>query len=678
MDIKEVLGELGTTHHGISSDEAGRRLEKYGRNELKEEKREGLISKFIDQLKEFLVLILIVSAIVSLFFGEVNDAIVILSIVILNSLFGVFQEYRAEEALKALRKMTSPTIRVIRDGKDKEVDAREIVPGDIMVLETGDKISADARIIESASLKMDEAPLTGESIAVEKQAMALKGEISVADRNNCVFAGTNVVWGRGKAAVFSTGMNTELGKIAELVQVSGMEETPLQKKLENFGKQLGVIIIAICALITVVGIAEGKPGLEMFLTGVSLAVAAIPEGLPAVVTITLAIGMQKMAKQNAIVRKLSAVETLGCTSVICSDKTGTLTRNELTVTKLYAGGRIFDVSGVGYNPKGHFLYKGNRIDPRKIPDLKLMLEIGALNNDSKQVTEGGSYRIYGDTTEGALMVSSAKAGIDTEELLEEYPRISEIPFDSLRKCMTTVHETNGNLVSYMKGAPEIILSNCTHLLEGGKVKKLSPESRAKIKEIYSGMAKNALRVLGFACKELSRSTKNFDEKNCERGLTFVGLQGMIDPPREEAKHSIEVCKKAGIRVVMITGDHKLTAIAIGRQLGLIDDEGKAISGEELDKVSDKELTSLVEEVSIFARVSPEHKLMIVKTLKKLGYVVAVTGDGVNDAPSLKEAQIGVAMGITGTDVSKEASDMILTDDNFSTIVKAVDEGKENI
>lgn len=675
MEIKDVLDELESSHLGLSSEEAARRLERHGRNELKEAKRQGLLSKFIDQFKEFLVLILIVSAVVSFFAGEPNDTIVIMAIVIINACLGIFQEYRAEAALKALKKMTSPLVRVIRDGKDTEIDAALLVPGDIVVIETGSQVPADARVIESASLKMDEAPFTGESIAVEKHAMRIKAATAVADRDNCVFAGTSAIWGRGKAVVVSTGMQTQLGKIAELVEESGEEQTPLQAKLELFGQQLGVIILGIAGIITLVGVLQGRPILEMFMIGVSLAVAAIPEGLPAVVTITLAIGMQKMAKQNAIVKKLSAVETLGCTSVICSDKTGTLTRNELTVTQMYTPGMPVNVSGIGYSPNGHFSHSGKRIDPKKYKDLSLLLEIGALNNDARHGRDAGAYKIYGDTTEGALLVCAMKAGIATDRMLEDRPRISEIPFDSVRKLMSTVHEQDGGLVSYVKGAPEVVLSHCTRIQDGGRVRQLTESDRDRIRKTYLEMAGHALRVIGFACKPLHPSTKAFDEAVCERGLTFIGLQGMIDPPRDEVKDAIETCKKAGIRVMMITGDHKLTAVAIGRQLGIIDDAGLSMSGEELDLISEEKLLRVVCEVSIFARVSPEHKLRIVRSLKQLGYVVAVTGDGVNDAPSLKEAQIGVAMGITGTDVAKEASEMILTDDNFSTIVHAVNEGR---
>jgi|YelNatPaOPRAMG01_1025707.scaffolds.fasta_scaffold10077_3 Ca2+-transporting ATPase len=493
-----------------------------------------------------------------------------------------------------------------------------------------------------------------------------------------VFTGTTVVYGRGKAVVTSTGMNTEFGKIAKMVQVTEEEETPLEKRMASVGKWIGILSVAVCLTVTVIGIVEGRSILDMILWGVSLAVAAVPEALPAIVTGALAVGMYRMAKVNTIVRRLPAVETLGCTSVICADKTGTMTKGEMTVQRIYVNDQIIRVSGVGYTPEGEFLIEDKKADPAQ-DELRILFRIAVLCNDAKLEKEGDRWIIKGDPTEGALLVAAAKAGLWKEGLEKEAPRVGEVPFSSERKRMTTVHIVSGQKrVAYMKGAPEIVLEKCTKILIKGKIRELTDDDRAKILKVNEAMASQALRNLGFAFKELPESLSTYDEK-IEMGMIFVGIMGMIDPPREEVKDAVELCKRAGIRVVMVTGDHKLTAVAVAKELKLLhedDIEGKALTGEELERMSDEELNKIVENVVVYARVSPEHKMRIVKAWKTKGYVVAMTGDGVNDAPALKLADIGVAMGITGTEVTKEASDMVLTDDNFASIVKAVKEGRE--
>ena len=655
--IEQVLRELNTSNNGLSQQEAEERLKQYGFNELKEGKKISPLEIFISQFKSIVVWILIVATVISAFLGEYVDSIVIFSIIILIALLGFFEEYRAEKAIEALKKLASLRATVIRDSQKKEIDAKSLVPGDVIILQTGDKVPADARLIEVFNLQTQEAALTGESQAVKKNISQLEEKTSIADRHNIVFSSTIVVSGRAKAVVIATGMQSEIGKIAKMIEEVKPEPTPLQKDMDQLGKFIGTITLIIAALIFAAGmLIRHSNWVDMLLVSVSLAVAAIPEALPAVVTISLALGTQKMLKRNALIRRLPSVETLGSTTVICTDKTGTLTANQVTVRKLYTNGKIIDATGVGYGTKGIFLYKNKPVPPEEI---ELLLRIGILNNNS-EIKEG---KVIGDPTEAALIVSAARLGLIKEDFDIEYRRIDEIEFTSERKMMTTIHGHHGENISYVKGAPEVVLKLCNFIYMNGEIKKLTADMREDIIEANRQFAEGALRVLGFAYKTIVDSSP-------EKNLIFVGLQGMIDPPREEVKIAIEKCKKAGIRVIMITGDHEITARAIAKEIGLT---GKTITGEKLDEINN--LDSLVEDISIFARVNPEHKIKIVDALKKKGHIVAMTGDGINDAPALKKADIGVAMGISGTDVSKEASAMILTDDNFASIVNAVEEGR---
>ncbi|MGB9740193.1 MAG: cation-translocating P-type ATPase [Candidatus Bathyarchaeia archaeon] len=680
MEIEETLKALNAKENGLSQEEVQKRLQEYGPNELKKEKGISPIRLFLEQFADILIIILLIATGLSIYLGEITDAIVIIAIVLACAILGFVEEYRSEKALEALKKMTAPTAMVLRDGKEVKVQASEIVPGDIILLYTGDKVPADARLIEAINLKMDEAPLTGESTPVNKTVDPLPEETGIPERRNIVFTGTAVVYGRGKAVVTSTGMNTEFGKIAKMVQVTEEEETPLEKRMASVGKWIGILCIAVCLTVAAIGIVEGRNPLDMILWGVSLAVAAVPEALPAIVTGALAVGMYRMAKVNTIVRRLPAVETLGCTSVICADKTGTMTKGEMTVQRIYVNDQTIKVSGVGYEPQGEFLFEDKKLDPAQEEELVALLKVSTLCNDAKleKETESGRWIIKGDPTEGALVVAAAKAGLWKEELEKETPRIGEVPFSSERKRMTTVHLASKKKMAFMKGAPEIVLERCTKILSKGKVRKITAEDKEKILTVNEAMAMQALRNLGFAYRELPESATNFDEK-IENDMTFVGIMGMIDPPREEVKDAISLCRNAGIKVVMVTGDHKLTAVAVAKELNLIGENeapSQVLTGQELDKINDEQLTQMVENIVIYARVSPEHKMRIVKAWKAKGYVVAMTGDGVNDAPALKMADIGVAMGITGTEVTKEASDMVLTDDNFASIVKAVKEGRE--
>jgi Ca2+-transporting ATPase len=677
MKIEEALHALNAKLGGLSSEDAKKRLQEYGSNELKKEKRKSHILLFFEQFKNILIIILLIATGLSLALGEVYDAIVIISIVIVSAVLGFAQEHRAEKALEALKKMTAPTALVLRDGKEIQIQARDVVPGDILLFSTGDKVAADARIIEAINLKVDEAPLTGESQSVDKNSEPVGDETPVSDRQNMAFTGTAVVYGRGRGVVTTTGMNTEFGKIAEMVQVTEAEETPLEKRMSHIGKWLVIISVTVCVTVAIFGMARGYPALTMVLWGVSLAVAAVPEALPAVVTGALALGMHRMAKENAIVRRLPAVETLGCASIICSDKTGTMTKGEMTVQIVYVNGKRVKVTGTGYEPQGEFFFENNELCPSKENELYTLFKVATLCNDATLEKVGENWVVNGDPTEGALLVAAAKAGLWKEEAEKKEPRVGEIPFSSERKRMTTVHEIPGKgKVVYMKGAPEVVLKYCTKIYINGSARRLTEEDRAKILKVNEEMAAQALRNLGFAYKDLPEMASSFGEAD-EKDFIFVGTMGMIDPPREEVRDAIRLCKSAGIKVVMITGDHKLTAMAVARELGLIDKNGcKVLTWEELDKLSEGDLAKIVEDVVVYARVSPEHKVRIVKALKQKGHICAMTGDGVNDAPALKMADIGISMGITGTEVTKEASDMVLADDNFATIVKAVKEGRE--
>ncbi len=655
LGVKEALKSVNSSLDGLSNSEAKTRLERYGYNEVKQAAGPSAIDIFFRQFKSPLVLILIAATLISVILGEYIDASVIFAVVILNALLGLYQEYRAERSIDALKKLQALKAIVIRDGKKIEVDARELVPGDVIVIEEGSKIPADSRLIEVISLQMNESSLTGESTPVSKNISSIE-HAQLSERKNMVFSGTNATVGRATAVVAATGMNTQIGKIAGMIQASEERETPLQKQLAGLGKTLGIIVIIVAVIVFGTELLEyGRFDkvflVDLFITAVSLAVAAIPEGLPAVVTISLALGVQRMIARNALIRKLPAIETLGSTNVIASDKTGTLTHNEMTVREIWANDRIIKVTGEGYDLKGEFYYNDRQANPKQ---LKLALDIARLCNNAS-LSDG---KTIGDPTEIALLVVAEKAGI-----IGDVARIGEIPFDSNKKYMATLHHVNGKKMSYFKGAPEVILKMSNKINHEGRVRFLTRSEREKIAKINDEMAGSALRVLAVAYKEGTGTSE----------LVFVGLIGMIDPPRAEAKEAIKKCKEAGIRVVMITGDHKMTAIAIASEIGI---GGRGITGEEIDKMDEKMLAYEARSVNIYARVSPEHKVKILEAVRKNGnLVVAMTGDGVNDAPALKAADIGVAMGLTGTDVAREASDMVLTDDNFASIVNAVEEGR---
>ena len=679
LTAEELKTKLNThKDKGISNLEAKNRLEKYGLNELKEEARKSLLYKILAQFKDFLVIILIIASIISYIVGEKVDAIVILAIVIINALLGLYQEGRAEKALEALKKMTSPNAKVIREGNTTVVPANSLVPGDIVLLDAGDIVPSDLRLIESSNLKIDESSLTGESLAVEKNAeITWDREVSLGDRNNMAYMSTIVTYGRGKGFVVETGHNTEIGKIATMIQGYEDDTTPLQKKLDQLGKYLGIACIIVCVLVFGIGMLQGRDLLDMFMIAISLAVAAIPEGLPAIVTIVLALGMNNMVKRNAIIKKLLAVETLGCTTTICTDKTGTLTQNEMTVVKVYTDGKTFNITGTGYEPKGEFTIDGNFVETKESINLNRLISIATLCNDASLDKTPEGYKIVGDPTEGALITLGGKGGVSKEDINEKFPRIGEIPFDSDRKMMTTFHDNffPEKIVSFTKGAPDIIISRCNSILINGETIPLTDEIRKDLLNQNTRFSKSALRVLGFAYKEYNEMPSEIQQNIVENNMVFVGLVGMIDPPREEAKEAIKLCKEAGIDTYMITGDYKETAFAIAKELGIAENENEAIMGSELNNLSDEDLKNIVKEKKVYARVSPEHKVKIINGLKANGEIVAMTGDGVNDALALKRADIGVAMGITGTDVAKNTAEVILTDDNFTSIVAAVEEGR---
>jgi len=657
----DTLAALGGTAKGLSSGDAELRLSRYGPNEIKEAEAVSPLALFLKQFNSIVIWILIAATLISAFLREYIDAVVIGVILVLIGVLGFIQEYKAERAIEALKRMSPPHATAIRDGQRMRIDAKELVPGDIILIEPGDKVPADARLITVANLRVQEAALTGESQAVSKAMRPVAGDAPLAERSCCAYSGTAVASGKGTAVVFATGMQTEIGKIAALLQQTKPEPTPLQLKMDQLGRWMGGAVIAITLIVFSVGmIMHQAPFLEMLIASVSLAVAAIPEGLPAVVTISLALGTQRMLKRNALVRHLPSVETLGSTTVICTDKTGTLTRNEMTVRKIYANEKTMDVTGSGYSPRGQFLFRGR---PVPLQDIEMLLTIGAVNNDAEMNGNG----IAGDPTEGALLVAAAKAGFSPKGINARLPRVDEIEFTSERKLMTTLHDRHGETLAFVKGAPEIVLGLCSSILDNGDVRKMEDEDRQAILRANHALADDALRVLGFAYRVVMRNTP---PDRIEQKLVFVGMQGMIDPPRDEARVAVAKCAKAGIKVVMITGDQEMTAKAVARDIGIA---GTSMTGAELDRA--ERLEDVVEDIGIFARVNPEHKLKIVDALKKRGHVVAMTGDGANDAPALKKADIGVAMGITGTDVSKEAASIVLTDDNFASIVNAVEEGR---
>lgn len=653
----EILQELDVDEkNGLSSTEALRRLEKYGKNKLETKKKKTLFKQFLSQLKDVMIYILIIAAIISAFLGEISDALIILLVIIINAVIGVIQESKAEKALDALKELSTPKALVKRDGSLKEILSEDIVPGDIVIIDAGRYIPGDLRLIDTANLKIEESAFTGESVPSEKDASFLPDkEIPIGDQNNMAFMSTLATYGRGVGVVVGTGMNTEIGKIAKMIEQEENDETPLQKKLSELGKILGFLAVGICILIFIISFFQGRDLLEMFLTSISLAVAAIPEGLPAIVAIVLALGVQRMVKKNAIIRKLPAVETLGSVSIICSDKTGTLTQNKMTVTTVYTNDSYIKESDFNLNDN----------------ESKLLVDCMVLCNDATYSEKSQT----GDPTEIALLESPFKLNILKEKLEKEFKRIDEIPFDSDRKLMTTVNLVDDKKARvFTKGALDSILSICNKISINGKLLDFTKEYKAKVLENSNIMSDKALRVLAFAYKDISKENIVLD--SLEKDLVFIGMVGMIDPPRLEVKDSIKLCKSAGITPVMITGDYKNTAFAIANELGIAEDISQAITGHEIDKFKEEEFNEKIINYRVFARVSPEHKVKIVKAFKSHGNIVSMTGDGVNDAPSLKAADIGVAMGITGTDVSKGASDMILTDDNFSTIVSAVEEGRK--
>jgi P-type Ca2+ transporter type 2C len=684
MNKQEVEEALNTDlSSGLSSNDVKNRLKQHGFNELEEGEKQSALLLFFSQFKDFMVLVLLAATLISGFLGEYIDAIAIIAIVIVNGFLGFFQERRAEKSLQALKELSAPQVNVLRDGKWLKIPSKEIVPGDVIKFTSGDRIGADIRLVEIKSLEIEESALTGESLPVQKTVNPLSdANLGIGDMENMAFMGTMVTRGSGVGVVVGTGMKTAMGQIADLLQSAESLTTPLQRRLEQLGKILIVTALLLTVLVVAVGVLQGNDLYTMFLAGVSLAVAAIPEGLPAIVTVALSLGVQRMIKKNAIVRKLPAVETLGCASVICSDKTGTMTQNEMTVTHLWSGGQTWKVEGVGYEPSGSFYRGEKRIDINDEKALQQMLMFGMLCNHAELIQKKKEYVIDGDPTEGALLVAAMKAGYSREKLLDQFEIIHEFPFDSTRKMMSVIIKDQSNRQFVVtKGAPDVLVGISSSILWDGRKQIISKENQNIVQEAINGLASQALRTIAIGFKEISPQTFITSEKEAEKELTFIGLQGMIDPPRPEVKNAVKECKDAGIKTVMITGDHVITAKAIAKQLGILTNQSKVLDGDALSKMSVEELEDVVEDVSVFARVSPEHKLKIVRALQNRGHIVAMTGDGVNDAPAIKAADIGVAMGITGTDVAKEASALVLLDDNFATIKSAIKEGRniyENI
>lgn len=668
LTLEETALKLQATFDGLDDVEVDRRLKEFGPNELETGRRVSAWMILLEQFQNILIVILLLATALSAFLGHGVEAIAITVIVLFAVLLGFIQEYRAERAIEALRQLAAPAATVIRGGRDRRVPARELVPGDVIRLATGDKVPADARLIETVNLQAVEAALTGESAPVEKHSRPLEDEDApTGDRKNMTYAGTAITYGRGRAIVVATGMTTEFGRIARMLETVETGKTPLQKNLDRVGKTLARAALAVVLLIVATGVFRGQPFVEMLIFGVALAVAVVPEALPAVVTISLAIGVKRMVRRNALVRRLPAVETLGSTSVICSDKTGTLTKDEMTVRRLFVGGRSLDLSGTGYEPSGALSADDAAVEPSE--SVLLLFRAAALACDARlERSESGKWEVKGDPTEGALVVAAAKVGLAKPDLDSRHPRVAEIPFTSETKRMTTLHQTPEGVTAYAKGAPEVIVASCTRQLTETGERPLDSAARAEVLEAARRLADEALRVLAIACKVRTSL------KDAETELTLLGLVGMIDPPRPEAKAAIAACATAGIRVIMITGDHPLTAQAVAKELGLAS-ACRLTTGLDLEGMTDQELENSIESLDVCARVSPAHKLRVVTALQKRGHVAAMTGDGVNDAPALKKADIGIAMGITGTDVSKEAAAMTLTDDNFASIVAAVEEGR---
>jgi len=669
LSIDDVYLHLHTKATGLTNEEAARRQVEYGPNELQAARRISPWALLLEQFKNVLIIILLIATALSAFLGHSVEAIAIAVIVLFAVLLGFAQEYRAERAIEALRRMAAPTATVLRDGEEIEIPARELVPGDVILMRAGDKIPADVRLTEAINLQIEEAALTGESVPVEKHTAPLDSrDLTPGDRKNMAFAGTAPTYGRGRGLVVTTGMDTEFGKIARMLQTVETGRTPLQENLDKVGRMLAWAAFALVAVIVALGLFRGQPFIEMLIFGIALAVAVVPEALPAVVTISLAIGVQRMVKRHALIRRLTAVETLGSTSIICSDKTGTLTKDEMTAREIFVAGQTLEISGAGYEPQGHFFLDGQAVE--LFDQLKQLLQAGALASDTHIVHSEADNRwhVKGDPTEGALVTAAAKAGLHKSDLDAQFPRVNEIPFTSETKRMTTLHTGSGGVIAYSKGAPEVILDSCTRYLDKGGEIALTPGIKTMIIETAREMASQALRVLAVASKPGAAL------ETAEHEMIFLGLVGMIDPPRPEVSAAIQTCELAGIKVVMITGDHPLTAQAIARELGILKN-GRAVTGAELEAMTDEEFEQEVENIEVYARVSPAHKLRVVTALQKKDHIAAMTGDGVNDAPALKKADIGIAMGITGTDVTKEASAMTLTDDNFASIVAAVEEGR---
>ncbi|OGV51312.1 MAG: hypothetical protein A2017_20055 [Lentisphaerae bacterium GWF2_44_16] len=665
---------------GLNTQEASERLKEYGNNQLTEKEASSPWKILLDQFKDLIIWILIGASIISGCVGEWVDSLAIIAIVIINAILGFIQEYRAEKSMAALRKLSSPSTKTIRNGNITSVPSAELVPGDIVELESGDNIPADCRIIShTANFSVQEASLTGESTPVAKSEKAIaEKDVQLADRKNMAFMGTSVVSGRGRAMIVLTGMKTQLGHIAGMIQDIEKEETPLQKKLDEFGKLIVKICFVLVIIVFALQLLRGGTLIEVFITSISLAVAAIPEGLPAVVTIALALGVHRMVKRHVLIRKLPSVETLGCATVICSDKTGTLTKNEMTVQGIYADGKLFRVTGIGSDVSGEFQLEGQNVKIEESAALHKTLLCGVLCNGANINREDGSssFKMFGDPTESSILVCAAKGGILKGDAEKINIYIEELPFDSDRKKMSVIRkDQSGEIVAWVKGAPDLMLKDCVSIESDGKSRPLTDADRDEINKVNATLANEAMRILAVAYRKFESIPEKFETSEIENNLTFLGLIAMIDPPREEAKEAIKKCDSAGIKAVMITGDHRNTAVAIARQLGLYKQNSKSLTGEELESISDIELEKEVENIPVYARVSPEHKLRIVKAWRKKGHIVAMTGDGVNDAPAIKEADIGVAMGITGTDVTKEVSDMIVTDDNFASIVSAVEEGR---
>ncbi|WP_262123178.1 cation-translocating P-type ATPase [Anaerococcus sp. Marseille-Q5996] len=661
---------------GLSSSEAQARLEKYGPNKIESSNKKSMLEKIKEQILDPMVILLIVASIISAFTGDKIEAIIIIAIVIINAIMSIYQEGQAEDSVAALQKMSSPEATVVRDGKRGKVKAEDLVPGDIVILETGDIIPADIRLLDSRNLQIDESSLTGESVAVEKDAQAVYDtEVGIGDRSNSAFSSSIVTYGHGEGVITATGHDTEIGHIATSLDSVEDKETPLQRQLKELSKKLAILVIIVCILVFVVGyFRSNMTWLENFMVAVSLAVAAIPEGLTAVVTIVLSIGMNRMVERKAIVKNLVSVETLGSTTAICSDKTGTLTQNEMTITKVFTDFKEFDVAGSGYTPEGDISFEGETIADHD--QIKLLMTVASLSNDANLIERNGLYEITGDPTEGAMLTLAEKWGIVQEDLNEAHPRIDEIPFDSDRKMMTTFHEMDGTYYAMTKGAPDIMINNSSKIMVDGKLEDFTEDMKRQVLEENTKLAKQALRVMAYAFKPYETlEGEELTTENIEREMVFVGLTGMIDPPRPEAKAAVAECHASGIDVIMITGDYFETALAIAKELGIAEHEDQAMQGSDLNNKSEEEIREIVKTKRIFARVSPQNKVQLVNALQANGNIVAMTGDGVNDAPAIKNADIGISMGITGTDVAKDTADMILVDDNFATIVNAVEEGR---